>query len=524
MAKIRTWGFLSVAHSLVTVLWCVIIVAGRTDTDYSGQLLPCEFRDSVNITSGTRDALGNINHDGIVYTSQNFALIDYDYADYDVRVIVPKYYRGCICQVTKCVRLCCPIGQLYLRDGESTDCVEKSDDFPVKLLANVTTPNATKSVNIIEENIYGFIPQKPCPALMIEDIEEWALDDSGSIILREMAIPQEEYCLAVGDDTGLAVAYFCPLEDQASITHSVGLILSIPFLLATLLIYAWIPELRNIHGKSLICYIFALTNAYIVLLIMHFGSNAIPCEAQGYLLYFFVLVAFFWLNVMCFDIFWTFSSGVVIKNERKRFLYYSLYAWGCPLVLVVLVAIFENTELIEDHLRPGFGINNCSFYTDKMVQFLYLYLPLLILIAANLYFFIVTAVRIIRVQRATEAALKNDSRRHNRFENDRHRFTLYLRLFIVMGVTWTFEIISWAMENSIWIFYVVDVCNCLLGVMIFFLFVWKQKVRKLVAKRIGRHRGFSRTKTTSVNTGSTMSGTRYTSAPDSTVPMNSLPA
>lgn len=143
----------------------------------------------------------------------------------------------------------------------------------------------------------------------------------------------------------------------------IGLILSIPFLLATLLIYAWIPELRNIHGKSLICYIFALTNAYIVLLIMHFGSNAIPCEAQGYLLYFFVLVAFFWLNVMCFDIFWTFSSGVVIKNERKRFLYYSLYAWGCPLVLVVLVAIFENTELIDDHLRPGFGINNCSFYS-----------------------------------------------------------------------------------------------------------------------------------------------------------------
>lgn len=101
----------------------------------------------------------------------------------------------------------------------------------------------------------------------------------------------------------------------------------------------------------------------------------------------------------------------------------------------------------------------------------------------NLYFFIVTAIRIIRVQNATEAALRNDSGRHSRFEKDRYRFTLYLRLFIVMGVTWTFEIVSWAMENNTWIFYVTDICNCLLGVMIFFLFVWKQKVRKLVAKR-----------------------------------------
>lgn len=176
MAKIRTCGFLSVVHSLVTVLLCVIIVTGLTDNSISKQL-PCEYRDSVNISSGTRDALGNIVHNGVVYTSQNFALINYDYVDYDVRVDVANYYRGCICQVTKCVRLCCPIGQWYLSDGESTGCVDKSEDFPAKILANVTTTNETKLVNIIERKIYGFVPQKPCPALMIEDIEEWALDD-----------------------------------------------------------------------------------------------------------------------------------------------------------------------------------------------------------------------------------------------------------------------------------------------------------------------------------------------------------
>lgn len=118
-----------------------------------------------------------------------------------------------------------------------------------------------------------------------------------------------------------------------------------------------------------------------------------------------------------------------------------------------------------------------------MIEFVYFYLIILLLVVLNVYFFIVTAVRIIRIQRATDAVLKQDSRRHSKFEKDRYRFSLYLRLFVVMGVTWTFELISWAVGENGYLFYVTDVCNCLLGVIIFFLFVWKKKVRQLALKR-----------------------------------------
>ncbi|XP_065077551.1 G-protein coupled receptor Mth2-like [Ochlerotatus camptorhynchus] len=522
MPKIRAGGFLSVAHSLVTVV-VLVVAAAAGGTDSAGQL-PCEFRDSVNITSGVRDTLGNILYSNIKYTPEHYAVINYDYVEYDVRISVPNYYRGCVCQVTNCVRLCCPVGQWFVSREESvTTCVDGNSLLSPALLTNVTTANGVRLVNLVEDQIFGFVHQKPCPALLIEDASQWALDDAGAILLMDMVVPQEEYCLAVGDDTGLVAAYMCPLPlEEGSITYSIGLIISIPFLVATLLIYACIPELRNIHGKSLICYVLALTCVYIVMLMTHFDTSIVPCVVRAYLFYFFVMVSFFWLNVMCFDIFWTFSSGVLIKNEKKRFLYYSLYAWGCPLILVSMVAVFENTEILNEDLRPGFGLNNCSFINEKLIQFLYLYLPLLILVAMNLYFFIVTAIRIIRVQRATEAVLRNDSGRHSRFEKDRYRFTLYLRLFIVMGVTWTFEIVSWAMENNIWLFYVTDICNCLLGVMIFFLFVWKQKVRKLVAKRIGRHRNLGRKKT-SVNATSTMGGSKYTSVQDTTtIPLNTV--
>lgn len=41
-----------------------------------------------------------------------------------------------------------------------------------------------------------------------------------------------------------------------------GLMLSVPFLLATFLVYAFIPELRNLHGLCLMAYCGGLIVAY----------------------------------------------------------------------------------------------------------------------------------------------------------------------------------------------------------------------------------------------------------------------
>jgi G protein-coupled receptor Mth (Methuselah protein) len=88
------------------------------------------------------------------------------------------------------------------------------------------------------------------------------------------------------------------------------MLFSVPFLIATFLVYALIPELRNIHGKSLMCYVSGLTIGYISLSIsqLHDGST-IPepaCEILGYVTYSALLISFFWVNVMCIDIWLTF--------------------------------------------------------------------------------------------------------------------------------------------------------------------------------------------------------------------------
>lgn len=67
------------------------------------------------------------------------------------------------------------------------------------------------------------------------------------------------------------------------------------------------------------------------------------------------------------------------------------------------------------------------------------------------------------------------------------RLNLYLKLFIVMGVNWIMEIISWAAGGPEYFWYVTDLGNILQGVLIFIIFVWKQKVRHILVRKFCPH-------------------------------------
>lgn len=70
-------------------------------------------------------------------------------------------------------------------------------------------------------------------------------------------------CEIPSSETGLRIHYI------------VAMIVSVPFLLVTFLVYAFFKKLRNLHGKSLMCHIAALLVAYLSLIIIQFISNEI---------------------------------------------------------------------------------------------------------------------------------------------------------------------------------------------------------------------------------------------------------
>jgi hypothetical protein len=50
------------------------------------------------------------------------------------------------------------------------------------------------------------------------------------------------------------------------------------------------------------------------------------------------------------------------QTERKVFRYYSLYAWGLPVLLVVVSMTIDLMPTIpSSYLKPNFGDNKCWF-------------------------------------------------------------------------------------------------------------------------------------------------------------------
>lgn len=59
-----------------------------------------------------------------------------------------------------------------------------------------------------------------------------------------------------------------------------------------------------------------------------------------------------------------------------------------------------------------------------------------------------------------------------------------IKLFLVMGIPWSFEILSKVFNNDWFIWHVLDEINALQGVMIFMIFVAKRKVLTNLRKKI----------------------------------------
>lgn len=95
-----------------------------------------------------------------------------------------------------------------------------------------------------------------------------------------------------------------------------------PFTVATFLVYALIEELRNLHGKCLMCYVACLFVLHVdlVLIQLRMFNTGHKCTFAGFLLYFGAVATNTWLSVMGFDIWQTFKYELNLFLSRRRFL------------------------------------------------------------------------------------------------------------------------------------------------------------------------------------------------------------
>ncbi|XP_025159131.1 G-protein coupled receptor Mth2 isoform X3 [Harpegnathos saltator] len=407
--------------------------------------------------------------------------------------------------------LCCHVGTFLSGD----DCVQSADETEVTLPtihevdlapANITASDEHFSIKVWDPcaggNRYTLNPH-------VYPDERWYLLPNGSVYCpraeaeEDRLLNYDQYCLARVPKYKYSeyLVFFCEetypdeeyYEEESEVVYSFGMIASVPFLVTTYVVYWLLPELRNLHGLTLRSYVGCLTTAYFMLTVVQLTPqdriSYEGCIAIAFVIHFSFLASFFWLNVMCFDIWWTFGGfrslqGSVKQRERKKFIMYSIYAWGCASILTIVCAIMDFVPTVpETFIRPEFGAVRCWYKTDK-ARAVYFYGPMSVTIICNICLFISTALKIVRHKKDTAHHLRSsESRRH---DDNKQWFNLYLKLFIVMGINWSMEIISWVFKKAPpYVWYLSDLTNTLQGLIIFIIFVWKDKIKRLLLRRFG---------------------------------------
>lgn len=196
--------------------------------------------------------------------------------------------RGCLCLLRNCIRKCCPEGQTLTKDH---DCVPSNLTLLHPFSPQFIDENTNQPVkNVDVHRLYG----NPCSYESYLLDPKLSADDQFTLLLTGvLSAPAEgnftvaEYCIEAFEEQEAILPLLCfPEEEYGPITQSaaidllypIGLIISVPFLFATFFVYAVISELRNLHGKSLMCHVSSLLTAYVFLAIVQLDGVRLSNE------------------------------------------------------------------------------------------------------------------------------------------------------------------------------------------------------------------------------------------------------
>ncbi|CAG9099609.1 unnamed protein product [Plutella xylostella] len=427
------------------------------------------------------------------------------------RLLARVCTRDCRLYDAFCMRKCCPVGYHYLPRHCATnisDCVPNEDDTTPFNLSSYLDPLTRDSR--FNKDAMGFRSSLRCAKgkFMLDRTFDWYQLASSGQLLTTAALggPLDQYCIETFDRRpcghGITVDPLICFVDSTKKdfnASSIALSISCVFLLLTLVVYLALPELRNLHGRTLICHVSMMLLAYCCLVSVQRAriENTVVCTMLGYGMYFGFVSAFAWLNVMCLDIWWTFGSVRSVQPmrragaERRRFAWYSLAAWGASVSLTGAMLLLDLYP-VADVLDANIGNNSCWFgslqnSSTDWPHYIFFVIPMGLVSCVNFVLWVLTARHCHRVKAEVhrfQAGSAGD-RAKFRFRADHARYTLTVKLWVVMGATWVWETVSTMLSEPRWLWGAVDLVNELQGVSIFIILVMKPKLYYLIRKKLG---------------------------------------
>ena len=323
-----------------------------------------------------------------------------------------------------------------------------------------------------------------------------------------MLQPGIHYCMEIVPKLGLRTFRCFPKEriiqaaDVRVTLYACGLLISVPFLILTIVAYSITPKLRDVHGTALCCYCGCLVLAFTTLAIVQIGSAHLSdqsCTSIAFVIQFSFIACFFWLNVMCIEM-WSLVRSHVDRETYKRmkpktlFFWYSLWCWS-PSVILILVSVIMDLKptIPATYAKPNFGNISCWFQSDNKAM-PYFYVPVGLLFLGNVVLFVLTFVKLTGYQKDLD--LRRLARNQESDRRDRRCLRHLMRtafvcliIFFFTALNWTIELISWFVGRNTFDWSTFDLINVLQGVIVFGLFVVRRPQRDLVWYRIQQLRG-----------------------------------
>lgn len=295
-------------------------------------------------------------------------------------------------------------------------------------------------------------------------------------------------------------------------------VVSLICMLSVLITYGLFDKLRNLPGANTMNLTFSLFMGELVFITSGWikPHQVWLCSVVGMFLHYLFLASFFWMNVMAFDVYRTFGNKCILTRIRKKKKYlprYCLYAWGCPLLIVIFCGVLDFTDLVEG-VDIGYGGNSAvsagtsyqaevTNSTDNSGSHVYRIGcwiqrpvasmvafggPMILILSGNAVMFIRTIIRIRAVTRDARSSVRRPSIKRMSGRDD---VMLYIRMSTVMGFTWVFGLASSVISafagptshticialHLLGILFIVF--NCSQGIFICFAFLFNRRILAL---------------------------------------------
>lgn len=385
-----------------------------------------------------------------------------------------------------------------IEDNEVKYDISEEVDEPLPNPRN-ETHNAS-DVSDDEANLKGNISHD-CLLIALND-DEYIKYPNNSIYVSRYDKVYEATHYHSRDGKTLVCSHFGYAPDEGKFFEIMGYVTLIGLGISMLSLFLhfvmfWIvPDLQNLSGKCLVSLCAALFFAYASYITG--ASTALSedsCVLVGFLKYHFFQSSFFWMAVIAYDVWRTLKMAttelrVSSGRQLKRFLVYSFVSWGMPLSLTGLLAVAEFTDAFPAIYRPGFASPNCWFLKRRSLA-AFFFGPLAVIMLMNVILFFCSSRMILLT---TQSSVKQQSLAQRR------NFKLYLRLALLMGLTWVVGLVaSYADVQFLW--FAFCLLNTFQGVFICIAFTFSSKVVKYLRNRTSKPAEF-RSTTHSASTGS----------------------